>query len=394
MGADLTLLMEFLNSRPDKTRRNYLGALKDFCRFVRGDDDLAALVGDLEAMTPKAREESVLRYVAEIKRRNAPMTVHLKLVAIRHVLELFELDANWKRVRMFLPKKRAVRNDKPVTKDIIRKVLPLLRPSKRMAIWFLFISGARVNEALDLRVKDFDLSSDPARVRIITEKSGVPRVTFLPRDFVAELKAWIANNRLGPDDYVFFSELGPGHRLSAEKLRKAFQNALRRLGLLERDESDRGWSLTIHGLRDNYKTLMTGVGVQQLALAELMGHDTGIAEAYYKPSIEELAKEWRKAEEHLFLEQGLDEAKLGEIERRLLRRTLESVWRTLHPSQPVDDLYNNAARFSIGHYPHSDAEKIEILTSAIRSFVETARQKSKIVYEVTSELRHRGGRRP
>jgi hypothetical protein len=288
---------------------------------------------------------------------------------------------------MILPKKRVIRNDRPVTKDIIRKVLPLLRPSKRMALWFLFVSGARVNEALGLKVKDFDLTSDPARVRIITEKSGVSRVTFLPRDFAAELKAWIANNKLGPDDYVFFSELGPAHRLSAEKLRKAFQNALRRLGLLERDESDRGWSLTIHGLRDNYKTLLTGVGVQQLALAEIMGHDTGIAESYYKPSVDELAREWRKAEEHLLLDQGLDEAKLGEIERKLLRRILESVWRTLHPNQPVEDLYTNAARFKLGHYPHDEGEKIEILTSAIRSFVETARQKGKVIHEVASGLR-------
>ena len=386
------MLTEFLDSRPPKTRRNYLEALRDFCKFVRRDDDLAALVGDLEAMTPKAREEAVLKYVAEIKRRNAPMTVHFKLVAIRHLLELYELDINWKKVKMILPKKRVIRSDKPVTKDVIRKVLPLLRPNKRMALWFLFVSGARVNEALALKVKDFDLSSDPARVRIITEKSGVPRVTFLPKDFAAELKAWIAKNKLGPDDYVFFSELGPGHRLSAEKVRKAFQNALRRLGLLERDESGRGWSLTIHGLRDNYKTLLTGVGVQQLALAELMGHDTGIAESYYKPSVDELAREWRKAEEHLLLDQGVDEAKLGEIEKKLLRRTLESVWRALHPSQPVEELYSDAARFKLGHYPHDEGEKIEILTSAIRSFVETTRKRSKIVHEVASELR-RGGRR-
>jgi integrase len=382
MGADLTLLTEFLDSRPEKTKRNYLEALRDFCRFVRGDDDLAALVADLESMTPKAREEAVLKYVAEIKRRNAPMTIHFKLVAIRHLLDLYELEINWKKVKMILPKKRAVRNDKPVTKDIVRRVLPLLRPAKKMAVWFLFVSGARVNEALSLKVKDFDLTSDPARVRIITEKSGVPRVTFLPKDFAAELKSWIANNKLGPDDYVFFSELGPGHRLSAEKLRKAFQNALRRLGLLERDESNRGWSLTIHGLRDNYKTLLTGVGVQQLALAELMGHDTGIAESYYKPSIDELAREWRKSEEHLLLDQGVDEGRLGEIEKKLLRRTLESVWRALHPSQPVEDLYNNAARFKLGHYPHSDEEKVEILTSAIRSFVTTTRERGKIIHEL------------
>jgi hypothetical protein len=167
---------------------------------------------------------------------------------------------------------------------------------------------------------------------------------------------------------------------------------LRRLGLLERDESGRGWSLTIHGLRDNYKTLLTGVGVQQLALAEIMGHDTGIAESYYKPSIDELAREWRKAEEHLLLDQGIDEAKLGEIERKLLRRTLESVWHTLHPGQPVEDLYTNAARFTLGHYPHDEGEKIEILTSAIRSFVETARQKGRIVRDVVHELRRRGER--
>jgi len=132
---------------------------------------------------------------------------------------------------------------------------------------------------------------------------------------------------------------------------------------------------------------LTGVGVQQLALAELMGHDTGIAEAYYKPTTEELAKEWRKAEEHLLLDQGIDEAKLGEIEKKLLRRTLESVWRALHPSQPVEELYTDAARFRLGHYPHDEDEKIEVLTGAIRSFVSTARRRSRVVGAIREALR-------
>jgi hypothetical protein len=118
-----------------------------------------------------------------------------------------------------------------------------------------------------------------------------------------------------------------------------------------------------------------------------MGHDVGIAEAYYKPTIDELAREWRKAEEHLLLDQGLDEGRLGEIEKKLLRRTLESVWRALHPSQPVEDLYHDAARFTIGHYPHSDEEKIQILTEAIHSVVATARERSKIVKEIREAAR-------
>jgi integrase len=380
-GKTLTLLEEFLDSKPEKTKINYLAAVREFCRFVRGDDDLESFIADLERMPPKAREETVLKYVAEIKRKNAPMTVHFKLVPLRHLFELYDLEMHWKRVKMILPRKRVVKNDKPVTKDIVRKVLPLLSLRKRLVVWFLFVSGCRINEALDLKVKDFDLASDPPRVKVITEKSNIPRIVFLPRDFANEVKAWITKNKLEPGDYVFFSGLGPKHRLSAEKVRRPFQAALRRLNLLERDESGKGWNFTIHGFRDNYKTLLTSAGIQGLVVEALMGHDLGLDASYYKPTVEDLAKEWKKAEEYFIIDNIIDKEKLSIFEKQLLLRTLESVWNVLHPTQPPEELYQDAARFRLFHYPNDD-EKIEIMQEAIRSFTAMTRQRGKVIEEV------------
>ncbi len=328
MRRNITLLMEFLDARPEKTRRNYLDVIKEFCQFVRGDRNLDALIGDLVNMTEEELEDVLLDYVAEIKKRNSSMTVHFKLVPLRHLLELYGLQVNWKRIEKIVPKKRTVRRDMPVTRDIVKQVLPLLRPNKRIVIWFLYGTGCRVNEALDLRVKDFDLSADPPRVRVITEKSGIERIVFLPRDLANEINAWITKHRLGPDDLVFFSELGPGHRLSDEKVRKAFQNALRRLGLLKRDASGKGWNYTIHGLRDNYKTVLTNAGVQGLVVEMLMGHDTGLDASYYKPTVEELAREWKKAEMYLRLDYERPEYP-EEIKRIIAESVAESELRTL-----------------------------------------------------------------
>jgi len=372
---DLSVLEEFFASRPEKTRQNYMSAIQELAR-VGGCDDLHVFVNELAAMTPKEREALIIRYISELRRRNnAAMTIHMKLTAVKHLLEIYGLEVNWKRVKMFMPKKRAVRTDKPIPKDVLRKALILLTPSKRLCVWWLFATGCRIGEALALRARDLDLNADPPRARVITEKSGIERVVFIPRDLAAELKEWTA--RLEPDDYVFHSARGPKHKLTPAKVRKAFQAALARLGYLKRDSSDRGWIFTLHGLRDTYKTLLTAAGIQGLVVETLMGHDTGIDRSYYKPSVEELAQEWRKAEEHLLLESySISPAEAERLFKEAQLAALEGVWSALNPGQSPEDLYLQAARFRLHHYPSPD-EKIQILRESLSRLIVTLRRENK-----------------
>jgi len=371
---DLSLLNEFLDSRTEKTKRNYLDAVREFAKNS-GYQSLEGFLDFLSSMNQTEREALLVKHISKLKKENSPMTVHMKLTAIKHLFELYELNVNWKKVKMIMPKKKSVRMDRPVPKDVVRKVLPLLTPSKRLCVWFLFATGCRVGEALELKVKDLDLESKPAKAKVLTEKSGIERIVFIPRDLAQQLREWVS--RLEPEDYVFHSNRGGKYKLTPTKIRKAFQSALNRLGYLKRDASDRGWNYTIHGLRDSYKTLLTSAGIQGLVVETLLGHDTGLDRSYYKPSVEELAREWQKAEEYLVFETvEISRLEFEKLVKESQLIALETVWSALNPGQPPEDIYMSAARFRLKHYP-SIEEKIQIMREALQSYTRLINREGK-----------------
>ena len=77
-----------------------------------------------------------------------------------------------------------------------------------------------------------------------------------------------------------------------------------------------------HGFRKFFKTRMEVAGVKPLAIETMMGHSTGVSKSYYKPTTEELAKEYAKAFKDLTItgeKQPAPEETVVTIRRELLR---------------------------------------------------------------------------
>jgi len=370
MGArlDLSFWRNFLESQSRKTRENYEDGINHFLE-ANGWSGLEEALAAVLSSSERA-EKAILNMVSRLRdlgRSNT--TIRLYLSAVRSLYSLYEVPANWVRLKKFFPKKTLVKELKPVPKNVLAQVIPLLKPSKRLLIWFLFATGCRIGEAITLRVRDLDLSSDPPKARVVTEKTGVPRIVFIPRDLAERLRDWVKEK--DPEHFLFHSERGPEHPLNAKHVRRAFQGALMRLGYLKRDPSNKGWNYSIHGLRRSFKTILQNAGMTGLMIEILLGHDVGISASYYRPSEKDLAEEWKKFEHHLLLESpGLG---LSSMEREMLIKmaslaALEQTWSALNPGQSPEDLYVNAARFELGHYPDLN-EKITILKTALSSYI-------------------------
>ena len=92
---------------------------------------------------------------------------------------------------------KVIRADKPkrlpvvLTRAEVRRVLNELSGRARLVVGLLYGSGLRLFEALELRVKDLDLERRELTVR--NGKGGKDRVTVIPDDMVAPLRAHLAN---------------------------------------------------------------------------------------------------------------------------------------------------------------------------------------------------------
>ncbi|MEM0381076.1 MAG: site-specific integrase [Nitrososphaerota archaeon] len=302
---DVAVWEEFLRAKSRATARNYRDAVSMFlaaCGFR-----------DLSEAAAKAEEKHLTIFIRTLKDRGlSPMAIRLYYHGVKSFLTLFDRPVNWSRVANLLPRKRGIRLGEAVPREVVEGALGrIANPIKHLAVWLIWSTGLRIGECLSLRGRDFDFSTNPPKVVVITEKTGEPREIPLPADVAEALKRHCL--KLRPEDFVFHPLNNPMRPLSPEKLRIAFRSALMKFGRLERDRSGRGWRYTIHGLRRSYESNLVRAGVSPMVVAVLLGHRLGVEQHYLRLSYEDLVKEWRKAEPLLTLRQALP----TDIEERL-----------------------------------------------------------------------------
>jgi integron integrase len=74
-----------------------------------------------------------------------------------------------------------------LTREEVRRVLSELSGSSRLIAGLLYGSGLRLNEALELRVKDLDL--DRRIITVRNGKGGKDRITVIPAELVAPMRS-------------------------------------------------------------------------------------------------------------------------------------------------------------------------------------------------------------
>jgi integrase len=313
---DLKLsFQDVLAAKTENTRRVYLLAVRRFLEVNGFESEEDAV----KALRRRGADACLLKFVSALREDGlAPKSILLYLSGVRAWLDLHEIRYSPVKLRRFLPKKQVVKDSRPLRKSEVKLLLNLVHPSKRLALWTMWACGLRINEALNLRVGDVDLSSDPPRIYVRNSKTPAGRrIVFIPGDLAQALAEHIRGR--SPDDYLFPSEKGPKHRMNDNRFRIALYGALRRLGLNKRDPSGRGWAYSPHSLRRGFETTLINAGCPAIIVSMLMGHDLGTEASYYKPSERELAEIWRKYENALRLdvEEVTPPAKIMELESKV-----------------------------------------------------------------------------
>ncbi|GBC72200.1 Tyrosine recombinase XerD [archaeon HR03] len=287
----------FLSAKTGTTAENYRAAMRRFvttCGF-----------SDLVDAAMRAEEKDLVLFIRHLRDEGlAPQSIRLHYQAVKSFLSLYARPINWSRVENLLPKKRNVRFNEAVPRDVVEAVLENMDNStKRLAIWLIWATGLRIGEALSLRARDIDFTIDPPKLTVISEKTHEPREVPLPTDIAEALKQHL--QRLQPGDFIFHPRGNPSKPLARTKLRAAFRSALIKANRAERDKSGIGWRYTIHGLRRSYETNLVRAGVNSMVVGLLLGHRIGIEQHYLRLTYDDIVKEWRKAENLLTLKQPI-----------------------------------------------------------------------------------------
>lgn len=162
--------------RSKQTKRAYRYAVKLYLNSARTT---------LEKYFNEERncEADVEKFFTEINSR-PPKTINLLLSAVKTFLieNGVELPQRfWRSIRRRVKGSRARTIDNIPSNTELKKIL-LYMPIQWKALYtVLASSGMRIGEALQLKLNDLDLTSQPAKITIRGEyaKSGNPRVTYI-----------------------------------------------------------------------------------------------------------------------------------------------------------------------------------------------------------------------
>ncbi len=228
----------------------------------------------------------------------SPKTVQCYFGFIRSYLRSQGIKTNVDDIREFVrfPTILKIRR-RPLTKNIIQKLLDNSKERRKALYLTLLSSGMRLGEALSLRKKDFDFTNDPVMISIHAQftKTREARETYISNE-AKKLVLHLVEGK-NDSDLVFTDN---SDNLMAVKLEDSiFSDLRKRCGFTEKYESSKRFVVNIHAFRAYFHTVASRINGTEYANA-LDGHSNYLGQ-YYRISLEERAEMYKKLEPHLLI---------------------------------------------------------------------------------------------
>lgn len=153
------------------------------------------------------------------------------------------------------------------------KFIDNCNPNQKFTFNFLINTGARINEARNVRVSDIDLERKRIILRITKvkamkkEKFPRPRIIPISTQYSKSLKRHIKENNLKQEDYLGILSTPAGNI----GLKKA----------LKESEIKDYYMFSIHNIRKTLETWLMALGVDGLSITAHIGHSMQTAASHY-----------------------------------------------------------------------------------------------------------------
>lgn len=157
--------------------------------------------------------------------------------------------------------------------DELMATLDKAKKKSEFTFRFLVNTGARINEARNVKVSDIDLDRNRIVLRITKvkakkhEKNPRPRIIPISTQYSKLLRKHIRDSALGPEDYLGI--------LSTPAANIALKLAIERAGIKDPH------MFSIHNIRKTLETWLLALGVDGLSVTAHIGHSMATAAAHY-----------------------------------------------------------------------------------------------------------------
>lgn len=256
---------------------------------------------------------------------------HCYVNSIRSFYATYDITVRLKG-RHRLPKPRVQNKRMKVAADQVKLLVDHARtPRDRAIILTMFQGGMDVSTLCSLKYGDVNeglaKSETPMKLDLYRPKTGTDYYTFLGKDAVEALKAYIADAKsrriqFKPDTPLFRKERGK-QPLETNLVQNMLKAVAHKSGLVDKENNGKQFNpLSPHALRESFGSIMINSGVPDTIVDFWLGHEIGeMAEAYKGVQYESLKQMYAEREKLLSIspKENLEELReklKGEIQEQ------------------------------------------------------------------------------
>ncbi len=309
------------------TAYEYLSRLNNFKTFIMKYSNLKDLDHTLSQIHNKQKDPYHLlnSYCAYLVSTHVSAS-YIKncIITVKNFFEYYDVELSPRKFKMKLKLPRVVKRSKEaLSKEDIVDILNFCSDIRlKTYVMLLASTGMRAVEALSIRIKDFDLQSNPSNLFIRGEytKTKPDRTIFLTSELSKQISSWVdykyrkrricySRNNKAVTEYrtpekkdtdllfaVHQSIINPKPKNLYHSLVGSFGKTLDRIGKGEREDSnERRREITLHSFRRFVKTTISDLGYQDFS-EYFIGHS---GSTYWTKKESEKAEIFQKIEPYL-----------------------------------------------------------------------------------------------
>ncbi len=236
-----------LQGRSKNTIRTYCWIVENFLKYINKDPYAIS-------------KEDIFRYLAYLKKKWNYDSNSIRLVVI--ALKQFFKFIGREDLLIYL---KSPKIDKRLPKfityeEFLRLVGACDNPRDKLMIKFLFYTGVRVSELVNLKIDDILWEEGFVKVK---GKGGKERIIPLPESLLKELKEYVETRKI-KSEYLFPSKRGS--KLSTRQVQRIINKARIKAGIRKK--------VTPHILRHSLATFLLSKGVDIRIIQEILGHSS------------------------------------------------------------------------------------------------------------------------
>jgi len=232
----------------EQTIKTYSMYLNIFRNFIKKD-------------LQEVKSDDIVNFLSHLKSKKgvSSATLNLILSVLKHFYSEFlktPIELNIK-----LPKKS---NKIPITltqKEIKELINATNNTRNKLIIEFLFSTGVRISECLNMKLTDLDLNEYTGKV--ISGKGNKDRIIILSKNWVGDYKKYLDEREQNKKSEYLFSNQ-EGERLSPDTIQKFLKVSAKKAGINK--------AVSPHKLRHSFATSLLENDVNIRYIQQLLGH--------------------------------------------------------------------------------------------------------------------------